>query len=339
MPRRMPSGVREGTARRQRHHLHANGSGRPGDRDDRPGAADRRAGGERRPERRRPQPAGWAVGVTCGAITNAGLARGLSHYRSDRLGPANWVTLARATLAVGIAALVADSFAHAVPVTMLTSLAAGALALDAVDGWVARRTRTAATLGAHFDAEVDAFLILVLSVYVARSAGAWVLAIGAARYVVPRRGLAAGMDARAAAAALLAQGRRRDAGDRPDHRDRRRPVAGADPGRPRRRARPACRVLRPRRVVAATAPAGRRSTPSARPLRTGFAVALTTVALLLVWAALVAPDQPSRLTLGAFARLPLELARPRRAGRAPARLARAARSSRWRERCWACSCS
>ena len=30
--------------------------------------------------------------------------------------------------------------------------------------------------------EVDAFLILVLSVYVARSAGAWVLAIGAARY-------------------------------------------------------------------------------------------------------------------------------------------------------------
>jgi phosphatidylglycerophosphate synthase len=127
--------------------------------------------------------AGWAVGVTCGAITNAGLARGLSHYRSDRLGPANRVTLARATLAVGIAALVADSFAHAVPVTMLTSLAAGALALDAVDGWVARRTRTAASLGAHFDAEVDAFLILVLSVYVARSAGAWVLAIGAARYV------------------------------------------------------------------------------------------------------------------------------------------------------------
>ena len=62
------------------------------------------------------------------------------------------------------------------------SLAALALVLDAVDGWVARRTRTTATLGARFDGEVDAFLILVLSVYVARSAGAWVLAIGAARY-------------------------------------------------------------------------------------------------------------------------------------------------------------
>ncbi len=92
------------------------------------------------------------------------------------------MTLARATLAVGVAALVADSFGQPVPVAMLVSLAAVALALDAVDGWVARRTRTTATLGAQFDGEVDAFLILVLSVYVARSAGAWVLAIGAARY-------------------------------------------------------------------------------------------------------------------------------------------------------------
>ena len=65
---------------------------------------------------------------------------------------------------------------------MLVTLTVVALALDAVDGWVARRNGTASALGAHFDGEVDAFLILVLSVYVARSAGAWVLAIGAARY-------------------------------------------------------------------------------------------------------------------------------------------------------------
>jgi hypothetical protein len=43
------------------------------------------------------------------------------------------------------------------------------------------------------------------------------------------------------------------------------------------------------------------------PLRTGIAAGLTVLALLLVWAVLVAPEQPSRLTLGAFARLPLEL--------------------------------
>jgi phosphatidylglycerophosphate synthase len=127
-------------------------------------------------------PVGWLVAVTCGAITNVALARGLSHYHVERLSPADWVTLARATLAVGVAALIADSLHRPAPVTMLVSLAALALALDAVDGWVARRTRTTARLGAHFDAEVDAFLILVLSVYVARSTGAWVLAIGAARY-------------------------------------------------------------------------------------------------------------------------------------------------------------
>jgi phosphatidylglycerophosphate synthase len=127
--------------------------------------------------------AGWVVGVTCGVITNATLARGLSHYRSDRLGPADWVTLARATLAVAVAALIADSFDQPTPVTMLVTLTVVALALDAVDGWVARRNRTASTLGARFDGEVDAFLILVLSVYVAQSTGAWVLAIGAARYV------------------------------------------------------------------------------------------------------------------------------------------------------------
>jgi phosphatidylglycerophosphate synthase len=68
-------------------------------------------------------------------------------------------------------------------VACLVALAAAALVLDAVDGRVARRTGTVSALGARFDMEVDAFLILVLSVHVARSAGVWVLAIGAMRYV------------------------------------------------------------------------------------------------------------------------------------------------------------
>src|SRR3954447_16643628 len=44
--------------------------------------------------------AGWTVGLTCGVIMNGALARGLSNHRSDGFGPADWVTLARATLAV-----------------------------------------------------------------------------------------------------------------------------------------------------------------------------------------------------------------------------------------------
>ncbi|MDQ1556730.1 MAG: hypothetical protein QOI02_1732, partial [Actinomycetota bacterium] len=126
--------------------------------------------------------AGWLVGVTAAVIASAALARGLSRYRHDRLGPADWVTLTRGSLAVGVAALVADSFDQPAPVALLVTLTVVALSLDAVDGWIVRRSGTATPLGGHFDAEVDAFLILVLSVYVARSAGAWVLAIGAARY-------------------------------------------------------------------------------------------------------------------------------------------------------------
>ena len=41
-----------------------------------------------------------AVGVTCEVLLIAALARGLSRTRARRLGPADWVTLARATLAV-----------------------------------------------------------------------------------------------------------------------------------------------------------------------------------------------------------------------------------------------
>src|SRR5689334_16739771 len=125
---------------------------------------------------------GWAIALICGVTMNAALARGLSRHGSDRLSAADWVTLARASLAVGVAGLVADSFAHRAPVTLLVSISALALALDFVDGWVARRTRKTATFGAWFDGEIDAFLILVLSVYVARSSGVWVLAIGAAQY-------------------------------------------------------------------------------------------------------------------------------------------------------------
>src|SRR5947208_12512237 len=120
------------------------------------------------------------VGPTCAVIMNAALARGLSR-RSEGLEAADWVTVGRASLAVGVAALVADSFHHRAPVTVLVSLAAVALALDAVDGWVARRTRTTAAVGGQFDGEGDAFLMRGVSVYVARSAGVLVLAVVGAR--------------------------------------------------------------------------------------------------------------------------------------------------------------
>ena len=125
---------------------------------------------------------GWLVGIACGVGTNLALARGLDRSAAA-LGPADRVTLVRAALVGAVAALMADAFVRPAAVPALVTLSVVALVLDAVDGWVARHTGTASPLGARFDGEVDAFLILVLSVYVARSLGPWVLAIGAARYL------------------------------------------------------------------------------------------------------------------------------------------------------------
>ncbi len=125
---------------------------------------------------------GWLVGVGCGLATYAALTRGLYRSGVAGLGPADRVTLTRATLVGGVAALTVDSFARPASVVMLVTLAAVALVLDAVDGKVARRTGTTSGFGARFDMEVDAFLILVLSAYAAGPVGGWVLAIGAMRY-------------------------------------------------------------------------------------------------------------------------------------------------------------
>jgi phosphatidylglycerophosphate synthase len=133
---------------------------------------------------------GWVIGLACGVVVNAAVALGLARDGALAVGPANLVTLTRATFACGAAAMVADSFAGQPAVTALVGLAVVALVLDAVDGWVARRTRSGSTFGARFDGEVDAFLMLVLSVYVARSMGAWVLAIGVARYAFALAGWA-----------------------------------------------------------------------------------------------------------------------------------------------------
>jgi phosphatidylglycerophosphate synthase len=220
-----------------------------------------------------------------------------------RMTPAFWVTLARATLALGVAALAAESFAHDIPVALLVTLAAVALVLDLVDGWVARRTGTETALGARFDGEVDAFLILALSVYVAPACGWWVFAIGAARYLFlagelllpwmraplpPQRwrklvAAAQGIVLTVAAAGVL-------------------PLALTQA------LLVAALALLTASMVECTWWLWRRrhGVPGGQP-SAGIAVAVTVLALLLVWAALVAPNRPEDLNLGAFARLPLEL--------------------------------
>jgi hypothetical protein len=127
------------------------------------------------------------VGVLSGtayAVGLLGLLTGALHrVGRDVLGPADLVTLARALLVGGVTALVVDGLATGVvAVPVLVALAVPALALDFVDGWVARRTGTSSDVGARFDMEVDAFLVLVLSLHVAALVGPWAAVIGLMRY-------------------------------------------------------------------------------------------------------------------------------------------------------------
>src|SRR5690349_9620094 len=248
-------------------------------------------------------PAGWPAGLASAALVDATLAHGLIRDPAERLGPAGWVTLARATLALGVAALTADSFLRPAPVPLLVGLAGAALVLDYVDGEVARRTGTVSDLGGRLDGEVDAFLILALSVYVAPIAGAWVLAIGAARYAF----LAAGW----ALPWMRAQLPRRDW----------RKTVAATQGIVLAVA--AAGVLPPvlvqvalaialamlsesfgrdvlwlwrRRRSGATAPASGSAPAPRRRISTAAGIAFTVAAVVLVWGALVAPDRPNDIT-------------------------------------------
>ena len=100
------------------------------------------------------------------------------------LGAANRVTLLRAALIAVIAGASLLPQAMAAGASWFALLSLVALALDGVDGWVARRSGSASAFGARFDMELDAFFILVLclAVWQLDKAGIWVLCIGAMRY-------------------------------------------------------------------------------------------------------------------------------------------------------------
>ncbi len=131
------------------------------------------------------------VGLTCGVVLCLTVHRGLTAADSAALGPADVVTLTRAILTCALAALVVDTSLEEPAAAAIVPLAVVALVLDAVDGRVARVTRTMSAFGHRFDGEADAFLLLVLSVHVAPSYGWWVFAIGVARYAFGLAGWAA----------------------------------------------------------------------------------------------------------------------------------------------------
>jgi len=124
--------------------------------------------------------AGAAI-ATVAILATIGRTR---HHPLARFGPANQITALRAVLASVILALVGEPHANGLAAAAAT-LGLLVMMLDGLDGWVARRTSMASDFGARFDMEVDALLILALSIlaWQYEKAGAWVLLSGLLRYV------------------------------------------------------------------------------------------------------------------------------------------------------------
>jgi phosphatidylglycerophosphate synthase len=133
------------------------------------------------------KPAGAGALLLYLAATSMVAALMRTHYPHARLGLCNAVTHSRLALLVPLAAALAVPEAVGTPAIgwALFGFASVVLALDGLDGWLARRERLCSGFGARFDVEVDAALALVLAALAWRSgaAGPWVLALGLPRYL------------------------------------------------------------------------------------------------------------------------------------------------------------
>ncbi|MGI9507569.1 MAG: CDP-alcohol phosphatidyltransferase family protein [Geminicoccaceae bacterium] len=106
------------------------------------------------------------------------------HPGGGRFGEANQATLLRSGLVCLIGSALLASGTEIQVGWHLAGLIAVALALDGVDGYLARRFNLASEFGARFDMEIDALLLFILSLLVWQTgqAGIWVLTIGLMRY-------------------------------------------------------------------------------------------------------------------------------------------------------------
>jgi phosphatidylglycerophosphate synthase len=130
---------------------------------------------------------GWFVikaALLYGVIAVIALLQVAEYHPFSGFGLPNQITTERAVFAVMVASLIGEPHSSAVA---LAAAAGGllALALDGVDGWIARRTQIISPFGARYDVEIDSLLNLALAILVWRyeKAGAWVLLSGLLRYI------------------------------------------------------------------------------------------------------------------------------------------------------------
>ena len=125
----------------------------------------------------------WRVGIIAGVVLTLALAGLHRHHPFAHLGPANLLTGGRTLVTALIAGMATAPAAPSTGWALIALATVGAVA-DLFDGPLARRSGLASAFGARFDMEVDALLIMALSVLVWRAVpvGPWILAAGLLRY-------------------------------------------------------------------------------------------------------------------------------------------------------------
>lgn len=135
--------------------------------------------------------AGWIDRtVVLGAVTIYGAAAlavvgwSVGHRPHDRFGPANRITLARLVAVSILGGLVFGPALSDGAVVAVIAISLALLALDGLDGRLARSSGLASPFGGRFDMETDALTVLVLaSLLVATGrVGPWIIATGLLRY-------------------------------------------------------------------------------------------------------------------------------------------------------------
>jgi phosphatidylglycerophosphate synthase len=131
--------------------------------------------------------ASLALGNAWAAALTGAVALGLFVWlHRGRFTPSGGFGAANALTALRLLAIVAiPSACVREPDLSAASLVLAILALDGLDGFIARRTGQASELGARFDMECDALLVLVCSLvlYLHGRLGSYVLVAGALRYL------------------------------------------------------------------------------------------------------------------------------------------------------------
>lgn len=123
------------------------------------------------------------VALCYAAVMAVALPKLREHHRHRQFGAANCVTTLRAALTCVVLGGLGETAQPPLALAMAL-VGAVAVALDGLDGRLARRSALTSAFGARFDMEIDALLILALTIVAWKheKAGSWILVSGLLRY-------------------------------------------------------------------------------------------------------------------------------------------------------------